>query len=169
MESSQEKYKVLAQEIELMLAKDQEMRRKVREGEPWDLELDKKHTERAKQIIEEIGYPTKSKLGDKASHSFWFLIQHADHDPHFQKECLELMRSLPKEEIEQADIAFLDDRVRAAEGKPLLYGTQFWTDPTTGIFEPKPIEDIENLDARRASMGLKPFKEYREQMEKLYT
>lgn len=77
------------------------------------------------------------------------------------------MKSLPKEEVEQADIAFLDDRVRAAEGKPLLYGTQFWTDPATGMFGPKPIEDIENLDTRRASMGLKPFKEYEELIMKI--
>lgn len=72
MELSQEKYHSLTTEIEEMHIKDQEMRRKVREGEPWDSELDKKHTERAKEIIREIGYPTMSKIGQKASHSFGF-------------------------------------------------------------------------------------------------
>lgn len=50
----------------------------------------------------------------------------------------------------------LEDRVRVADGKPQLYGTQLANNPLR--FEP--IEDEAHVDARRSSVGLPPMAEY---------
>lgn len=160
MENIQELYSSIAHESEVMVARDQEMRKKWQETKVWDAAIDEQNTKRAKDIIVQIGYPTISKIGEKASHLFWFLIQHADRDIEFQKECLQIMKNLPKEEVRQDDIGYLEDRVRGAESKPQLYGTQFWTNPETGEYEVKPIEDREQLDERRAALSMMPFSEY---------
>ena len=52
-----------------------------------------------------------------------------------------------------------------AAGKPQRFGTQFHT--VDGEFVPLPIEDPDNLDARRQSVGLPPMAEYTKQMQSL--
>ncbi len=154
----------LAEEIEAMFAKDQEMRNTFQETKQWNSAIDDHNTKRAEEIIAKIGWPTISKVGEKASGHFWFLIQHADSHPDFQRKCLALIKTLPKEEIKKDEIAYLEDRVRCAEGKPQVYGTQFWTNSNTGKYEARPIEDREHVEERRAEMGMRPFTEYEKVM-----
>lgn len=71
------------------------------------------------------------------------------------------MKSLPEDEVSSANIAYLEDRVRVNHGLPQLYGTQFYKEGE--LFGPRPIEDIANLDARRAAAGLEPFKNMKKQ------
>ncbi|RSM35021.1 hypothetical protein DMA12_46010 [Amycolatopsis balhimycina DSM 5908] len=47
----------------------------------------------------------------------------------------------------------LDDRIRSFEGQPQLYGTQFDWDEN-GELNPKPMDDPELVDRRRAELGL---------------
>ncbi len=96
----------------------------------------------------------------------WLLVQHADHDRAFQKECLDLMKSLPPDEVHVSNIAYLEDRVRVGEGRPQLYGTQFHLDEQ-GNFGPFPIEDPENIDQRRKAMNLGTLAKYTHQMEQI--
>jgi hypothetical protein len=96
----------------------------------------------------------------------WLLVQHADADPAFQRQCLDLMAKLPKEEVSQPNVAYLTDRVLLAEGKAQMYGTQFVVEE--GQLKPRPIEDEANVDKRRAKMGLPPLAEYKQQMERMY-
>jgi len=65
-----------------------------------------------------------------------------------------------------AAVAYIEDRVLVAEGKKQLYGTQFTVHD--GKLVPQPIEDEENLDRRRAGVGLEPFAEYRKAMESMH-
>lgn len=60
-------------------------------------------------------------------------------------------RILPKSEILPLSIAYLEDRVRIANGKPQLHRTQFDGN------EPKAIEDRKNLDKRRSAVDLSFF------------
>lgn len=162
------KYESIASEIIQMAKVDQEMRESGRNDPTrWDPSVDHQNTDRMKTIIDEIGWPTITKVGIKASHLAWLLVQHADHDLEFQKRCLERMRSQPAEEIQAKEIAYLEDRVRVHEGLPQRYGTQFYTDDTTGVFGPRPIDDIAALDERRASVGLGMFAEYERGMREL--
>lgn len=161
MESLQEKYKVIIDEINEMHKVDQEMRsRYMKDDVDMDVNVDVENTKRAKEIVEEIGYPTISKVGREASYNFWILVQHADHDKEFQKYCLGLMREIPKEDVEQSNIAYLEDRIRLGEGRPLLYGTQYRIDKDTDEMIILPIEDEENVDKRRVEVGLPPLNEY---------
>jgi hypothetical protein len=76
------------------------------------------------------------------------------------------MTALPKDEVSQRNLAYLTDRVLLAEGKKQIYGTQYHT--VDGKMEPKPLEDPENVDRRRAEAGLEPLAEYARQLAEVY-
>lgn len=156
-------YPTIAQELIERMGADQAMRIKAQEQGGWDETIDKENTERLKTIIEEIGWPTISKVGAKASHAAWLIAQHADHDREFQRACLGLLTKQSRDEIQPKEIGFLTDRVRVAAGNLQLYGTQFWTDDN-GVFGPRPIEDVDSLDQRRDELGMQPFSEYMAEM-----
>lgn len=135
--------RTLAQEILGMARLDQSVRKLGKETS----HVDQKNLVRMKQIIADFGWPTISLVGKKASHMAWLLVQHADTDLKFQKHCLGLMKkAVKKKEVQLPNIAYLTDRVLVNQGKSQIYGTQFY----------KPIRDRQNLDTRRASMGLSP-------------
>lgn len=155
-----EQYPGIAAGIAWMAERDQEMRRAgVADPSKWDHEMDRRHTARLSEIVAQIGWPGASQVGRDAAHKAWLLVQHADHDLAFQRDCLRLMREAPEGEVAGADLALLVDRVRVNEGRPQCYGTQFYTDER-GELVPRPIEDPERLDERRAAVGLPPFAEY---------
>ncbi|QQR82822.1 hypothetical protein IPJ70_01785 [Candidatus Campbellbacteria bacterium] len=157
----------IASEIQQMAAVDQGMReRHIDEEEFWDEEVDKNNTERMKEIVEEIGWPTVSKVGADASKDAWLLIQHADHDIAFQIMCLGLMKREPQGEVSLHDIAYLEDRIRIHNKTPQVYGTQF--DQKDGRFVPREIENEEEVNLRRAEMGLPTLEENIEDMYRRY-
>ena len=124
----------------------------------WNHDMDKEHTEHMKAIIGQIGFPTTSAVGKKASFAAWLLVQHADHDLAFQRTCLTLMKDLPNHEVDPVNIAYLTDRILVSEKRPQIYGTQFYYDQSQ-----KPVlhitEDRLNLNKRRTSIGLEPLQE----------
>jgi len=126
----------------------------------WNPDIDNKNTQILKEIVADIGWLTISRVGSKVSNKAWLLIQHADEDLDFQKECLKLMKDKANNEVNPANVAYLEDRIRVAEGRPQLYGTQFYKNPKTDKLEARPIESTEGLNKRRAMVGLKPFKNY---------
>lgn len=163
-EQSQENFEAIAQEINQMAEADQDMRRRAEENNgvietEEDNQIDIKNTARMKEVIDTIGWPSISMVGKEAAHKAWLLVQHADHDVEFQKKCLDLIKNLPEGEINPQDLAYLEDRVRVNESRSQVYGTQFFKDPETGLHKPRPIEDLENLEKRRADMGLVTMEE----------
>jgi hypothetical protein len=54
--------------------------------------------------------------------------------------------------------AMLEDRIRSFEGQPQRYGTQFDWD-AGGQLSPLPVEDPDDLENRRRSVGLGPLEE----------
>lgn len=151
-------------EIALELAEraraDQKMRTRWTEEKIFldeDDNFDKESAEWMKKIIAEIGWPTISKVGEIGAHDAWLLVQHADHDVEFQKQCLELMKAEKSGEVWKRDIAYLTDRILVNEKKLQMYGSQFNDDD--GVFTPKPIEDGEHVDERRKEMELGTLQE----------
>jgi hypothetical protein len=130
------------------------------------LKVDEANTKRLAEIVEQHGWPTNTLVGPDGANAAWLLVQHADRDRKFQRQCLDLMTKLPKQEVSQRDLAYLTDRVLLAEGKKQLYGTQM--EPADGKWVPRPLEDPENVDPRRADHGLEPLAEYIKQMERAY-
>jgi hypothetical protein len=111
-------------------------------------------------VLAQYGWPGRRLVGDEGSHGAWLLLQHADRDTALQRTALQLLENaVGAGDASSRDLAYLTDRVRAAEGRPQVYGTQLQYD-SRGCASPKPSEDPAQLDARRASVGLEPVAQY---------
>lgn len=117
--------------------------------------VDKTHRTRLKAMVKEFGWPGVSVVGADGAAAAWTLVQHADADREFQAECLRLMEAAPAGEVAGQAIAYLTDRVLVGAGKPQKYGTQLGAD-----FKPAAIADADEVDARRATLGLPPMAVY---------
>ncbi len=113
----------------------------------WDPYLDILHTEKLKEIIDDIGWPTISKVGKEASEAAWVIVQHAMDDKSFMEQSLDMMKAAG-DDIERWEIAYLTDRLLMMDGKPQIYGTQYKSNKLW------PVENYETLNERRAEMGL---------------
>ena len=122
-------------------------------------EIDHENTERMKQIVKQFEWPGKSLVGADGANAAWILVQHADHDRPFQKQCLEpLQEAVKKGEATGEQLAYLTDRVRIGEKKKQVYGTQVRF--VEGKLQPYPIEDEADVDKRRKEVGLTPLADY---------
>jgi len=166
------KYPNLREELLDMVKRDQNARRGVRSAEDDPLEdavalmtrIDKENTARLHEIVDEVGWPTKSGVGSDGTQAAWLLVQHADLDVAFQRRALKLMQDeLIRDEVYAANVAYLTDRVLVNEGKEQEYGTQFHT--VRGKPEPRPIRDAKHVDQRRKEVGLSTLAEYRKLMK----
>lgn len=165
------KYPEISKELIQMRAADYALRGQWRDksNDPsWNKqvkELDQANTTRLKEIVHEIGWPTISAVGAKASDAAWLLVQHSDHDLGFQLECLDLMKQ-QTEAVSPLNIAYLLDRTLVAQGKPQKYGTQLYRPGGKGEHIPQPIRDPDGVDARRLALGLSTMAEYCEMMNR---
>ncbi|WP_329108459.1 hypothetical protein OG792_07285 [Micromonospora sp. NBC_01699] len=167
----------LADELVARMDRDQEARDGVvgRTSDPAVRDrvaaVDAENTGWLRSVLDRHGWPLRSVVGEQAAGAAWLLAQHADRDPAFQRDCLALLAGAVSDgEASPAHLAYLTDRVRRAEGKPQLYGTQFWYGPDgTGELTPQPIEDLPGLDERRRTAGLGPFAEYEAHMRRRET
>jgi len=105
-----------------------------------------------------IGWFTIPKYGEEADKAAWHLVQHADRDPAFQRQMLDKLQALPPGETNGKRLGLLWDRVARAEGHLQRYGTQGTC--KDGQWTPFESEDPENLDQRRAAIGMEPIAEH---------
>ena len=108
------------------------------------------------EILDRVGWPAPSLVGERAARAAWVVLQHAIGHPLLQRRGLALLRALPSHERDPVEVASLEDRIRAFEGRGQLYGTQFDWDEN-GELSPFPIEAPEAVDERRATVGLQPL------------
>jgi hypothetical protein len=121
--------------------------------------LDNRNLKRLVQIIDKYGWPGRSLVGREASLTAFLIIQHADLED--QKKYLPVLKeAVRRGEANQDYAALLEDRILMREGKKQSYGSQLHSNEVTKQLELWPIEDEENVDARRASVGLEPLAEY---------
>jgi len=74
-----------------------------------------KQSDRLRQIITQIGWPTISKVGKEASEAAFQIALHADHDPELQANCEIFLlgrRAYAPEDINLAHIATIQEVVR---------------------------------------------------------
>lgn len=121
------------------------------------------------EYLTRYSWPTLSQVGKDGAHAAWMIVQHADADREFQQKCLVMIRGLydaqPKE-VDPIDLAYLTDRVRVANGMGQLYGTQVVM--RNGIFRPVKIENPEEVERRRAGLGLQSMENYLNSLEQHY-
>jgi DNA-directed RNA polymerase subunit RPC12/RpoP len=122
-------------------------------------DVDDDNTSWLKDVVDAVGWPGRSLVGDEGAHSAWMLAQHADRDPTFQRRCLELLkRAVADGEASPRDLAYLTDRVLLAYGEPQIYGTQLTA--RDGQLVPRRLRDPGAVDERRATLGLETLNAY---------
>lgn len=109
---------------------------------------------RLRAIIQEHGWPGNSLVGREGARAAWLIAQHADFDVPFQRECLRLVEgAYLRSDVDGHDLAYLADRVAAAEGRAPVYGTQGGHGYTP--------EQAALIDQRRRAVGLPSLSEFR--------
>lgn len=106
-------------------------------------------------VLEDYEWIDSGRFGQVYADHAWILVQHADDYPEFQAEVLDRMRPLIESGgVRPKHYAYLYDRVAVNTGRLQLYGTQPIWECKDGRLELAPLEDPENVDARRSAMGM---------------
>jgi hypothetical protein len=110
-------------------------------------------------LLERYDWIDSHRFGGRVAAHAWILVQHADDHPDFQTEALRRMEAyLESGGVRARDYAYLFDRVAVNTGELQRYGTQpAATCNEDASLDLKPVEDLDGLDARRATMGLGPY------------
>ncbi len=151
----------LRNELLAMLAADQEERAP---SEDPDAEIppsgDAARTARLKEIIDEHGWPTWDLVGVDGATAAWAIAQHSDQDVDFQREALALLEVAAAEgNGSLGEVAYLTDRVALNSGELQVYGTQLGG-CVDGKLSAAPMIDEDQVDERRAAVGLGTLKDY---------
>jgi hypothetical protein len=121
--------------------------------------VDATNTRWLADVVARRGWPGRTIVGEDGADAAFLLVQHADADTAFQVRALPLLaRAYRAGEATGQQFALLTDRVATARGQPQVYGTQARF--VAGRTELKPIGDSAGVDARRASVGLLPLRDY---------
>jgi hypothetical protein len=113
--------------------------------------------DRLTEIIDQYGWPTAELVGQEAARRAWLVAQHADRQLDLQRRALTLMtEAVHAGNGDITQLAMLRDRILVNEGRPQTYGTQI-AGVVNGAPVPWPCEDQEQIDRRRAEVGLAPF------------
>ena len=111
------------------------------------------------KILDERGWLGADIVGDKGNQTLFLVIQHADIE--IQEKYIPMFRDAVKKGNGRASsLALMEDRVALRRGGKQIYGSQVFTDNKTDKMYFGPIEDPENVDARRAEVGLQPLNDY---------
>jgi hypothetical protein len=111
------------------------------------------------RILEKYGWLGTDVVGELGNSTLWAVIQHADLKT--QEIYLPKMREAAKEGKARRDqLALLEDRVALRQGRKQIYGSQICGDPVTKIAYVCPLENPDNVNIRRAEVGLEPLEEY---------
>ena len=71
-----------------------------------------------------------------------------------------MREAVKKGNARSSSLALLEDRVSLRKGGKQIYGSQIGRDQGTGDHYVLPLEDPENVDKRRAEVGLGPIANY---------
>lgn len=105
------------------------------------------------------GWPSLNEIGEQGNLTICNVLQHSS--PETRLKYLPLMRQAVKnKEMSPWLLARTEDRIATDRGQLQIYGGQIKYYPETESFDVWPIIDPENVDKRRAEIGLEPMAEY---------
>jgi hypothetical protein len=111
------------------------------------------------KILDEKGWLGADIVGETGNTTLFLVIQHADTGT--QIKYLPMLREAVKKGNAKASyLALMEDRVLIAQGEKQIYGSQLEMDFTTREYVLSPMIDPDNVDTRRAEVGLKTISEY---------
>jgi len=131
---------------------------------------DESHGARLWEILDDYEcWPGRRLVDDDGAAAAWILAQRAVFDPGLQRRCLEMLEiAVACGDAPPAHYALLLDRVRMADGKDQVYGSQFVRSKDGDSVVPWPIEDAAQVDVRRERVGLTPLAEQAREMRAQY-
>ncbi|MBK7465379.1 MAG: hypothetical protein IPJ43_00435 [Saprospiraceae bacterium] len=151
-----QKYRQQIDEIEKKFGRQSnEMR------EHWKVinEKDSINLIKVKSILDKYGWLGTDIIGGQGNNTLFLVIQHADIET--QVQYLPMMREAVKNgKAKGSSLALLVDRVALRQGKRQIYGSQIARDQDSPVYYVSPLEDPDNVDKRRAEVGLGPLSEY---------
>ena len=125
--------------------------------------IHRRNAARLLSLVDAHGWPGRSLAGEDGAEAAFLIAQHAIGEPNLQRRFLALLaKAAALGEVPPLQPAMLLDRVRFFEGKPQLYGTTLDWDGE-GQLTPGLLEAPEQVDARRAGLGLPPLAVYLEE------
>jgi len=114
---------------------------------------------KVKSMIDKFGWLGTNIVGEDASFIAFMVIINSDDS--IGERYLPLMKeAVKKGTAMKSDLALLEDRVLLAQGKRQIYGSQVQRDFETQKYFVLPLEDPDNVDKRRAEVGLEPISKY---------
>jgi hypothetical protein len=127
----------------------------------YDEEMQRVHRENAAElasIVSVYGWPGIQQVGINGCELAWVIAQNSICTPELQRRFLRAMQKAAKTgEVPSKQVAMLTDRIRFNEGRAQVYGTVLDWDESGELN--CDVEDSENVDVRRASVGLEPLAE----------
>lgn len=111
-----------------------------------------------KQLLATYGWLGPKQVGNRGNTTLWLVIQHADLAT--QELYLPMMQAAA--DVGKAscgNLAYLEDRILVGKKQKQWYASQLYTPYGSEKSFYFPVEDPDNLNARRASMGLPAFSE----------
>lgn len=111
------------------------------------------------KILDERGWLGQDVIGGKGNTTLFLVIQHSPLE--IQEKYLPMMReAVDKNNARASSLALLEDRVAMRKGGKQIYGSQIKRNPESGEFYVSPLTDPENVDKRRAEVGIGTLAEY---------
>lgn len=108
-------------------------------------------------ILDQYGWLGPDVVGNDGSSALFLVIQHSELN--VQEKYLPMMREAVKNgKAFGSSLALLEDRVALRQGKKQIYGSQIAME--NNIYYVNALEDPDNVDKRRAEVGLGPIAEY---------
>jgi hypothetical protein len=119
-------------------------------------QVHRENAEALARIIAVHGWPGHTLVGAEGARAAWLVAQHAICTPALQRGFLaRLETAVACGEATPRQLAYLTDRIRFNEERPQRYGLVLDWDADGELN--CTVEDPEQLDERRASVGLPPF------------
>lgn len=112
-----------------------------------------------KKILDERGWLGPKIIGELGGSTLFLVIQHSDLET--QQRYLPMMREAVKNKnANPSNLALLEDRVALGLGEKQIYGSQIGINNETGTHFVLPLADPDQVDKRRAEVGLMPLNDY---------
>jgi hypothetical protein len=150
-----QQYRLVQPSVEASFGKNS---KEVKDLNKLIVENDSVNAIKINQVLKTYGWPSTEIITQEGSDAIFLVIQHSDLS--FQEKYLPyVVQAVQQKNIPASYQALLEDRIAISKGQKQKYGTQVGTDKN-GKYYVEPIQDPENVDSRRASIGLGPLAEY---------
>lgn len=114
---------------------------------------------KVRRILDKYGWPDSTLIGQQGNWTISNVLQHDDLET--REHYLPMMRqAVLDKKLEPRFLVRAEDRIATDKGELQIYGGQMKYYPETKSFNVWPVYDPENIDKRRAEIGLGPIKEF---------